>query len=192
MIGLLSACGAKNDGDASAAEVNALAKGVAQFEERTFEVDSGPAGKHTYRIAVPRDWTGSGGELRPKQPRDGSRTKLGVAAWCTPPMTGDVKADVELAGKPCTAKDWGLVAAAHVKEQKAIALKVIRDDAASDRHTLITEIGGAAFPEPATLVQVYRWKPSSTVYFLCSATLDGSMQAIAPAFEKACLNASLE
>ena len=175
VLWLAAACGGKKAEPAKpidVAAINALVpadlKDKLVFEQRAIVLKRH---RHdtTYTVAAPKTWKQESdmfGNLKADD-KGGFFSGFSVGSNC----------DGE-----CKEKDWEKVAdkvnfAPHAKD------KILKDDKAPGRRTMIAESDTGT--KTTTVVTAW-WTEGEKSYHSCSATLDESIKAAAPAFEKAC------
>lgn len=155
------------------AAVNALVPaalaGRLVFERRQIAVDRG-GHQATYTLAAPAGWAQTSklfAHLRPAgAPPHGPRLDIG-----------------DNCDGPCTPKPWGPIAD-RVHFAPLAGGKVIKDERAAGRRTMIAELGAGA--SATTHVVVAWWNDADRSYHACTAVLDAALAAAAPAFDRAC------
>jgi len=175
-LGLVACGGGKKSEPAKpidAAAVNALVpaalKDKVVFEQRSFELKMGKHGT-TYTVALPKNWKQQSEMFGNFHGDDkaGFMSAMTVGSNCN----GE-----------CKEKDW---AAESDKADFAPLAKgkVLKDDKAKGRRTMIAETGGDSMKQ--TIVVTAWWTDGDKNYHHCRAELDEAIKDAAPAFEKAC------
>ena len=153
------------------AAVNALVPAALKdklvFEKRDLVIERG---KHrtTYTIAAPAGW--------PQDSKMFAHLRPGDKTAMLPRFEIGSNCDGE-----CTPKPWQAIAD-RVNFASRARGKVVKDDAAAGRRTMIVELDHRA----RTDVVVAWWSDGDRNYHTCTASLDEALKDAAPAFDKAC------
>jgi hypothetical protein len=182
-----AACGKKDTGGAGGgggkavdvAPINAIVPAALKdklvFEKRDIVLERG---RHntTYTLAAPKGWTQrmkSFGGLEPDRKDLGFFTKFDVGSNCD---------------GTCEPKNWEEVANKVNFAPIAASGKVLKDEKAPGRRTMIAEASDGS----TTSIVVAWWKEGESRYWTCTATLDKEIKDAAAAFEKACGNVTID
>lgn len=155
------------------AAVNALVPAALKdklvFEKRDLVIERGKH-KTTYTLAAPNRWTQESTMFAHLKPDDkaGFFTRFEVGSNC----------DGE-----CMPKPWETIAD-KVNFAPRAKGKVVKDDKAPGRRTMIAEVESSG--AKTTDVVVAWWADGDKNYHVCTASLDEAIKDAAPAFEKAC------
>lgn len=156
-----------------AAAVNALVpaalKDKIAFERRELATERG-GHPVAYALAAPSGWAQTSkmfAHLRPTG-ATGTAPRFEVGSNCD---------------GPCTAKAWDEISD-RVHFAPLARGKVLKDERAAGRRTMIAELGDA--DERRTQIVVAWWRDTDPRYHVCTAVLDAALAPAVPAFERAC------